>query len=459
MIEYLIHMVDRLGDWGYFVIFLIILLECQAVIGLLMPGESLVLVGGFLASQGSFDLDVLIVTIAVAAILGDSIGYELGRWLGMDWLLRHGRWVGIREAHLERVENFFSRHGGKSAFFAHFMHLLRSLVPFAAGSSRMPYRTFFVFNALGCVAWASIFASLGYLLGASWRLAEKWIGRGSAVIGILLALVVVLAWLWRWIVRHEKEIRERWNAFLALPQVARFRERFAPQLKWLQQRLSPQGYLGLHLTLGAMVLIGACWLFGGITEDVLHGDPLTVVDARVAAFFNANATPWLTRTMFAITFTASGRFLTPVAGAVALYLVWRRSWYRLLALVLAVPGGSLLNVIVKHLIHRHRPVFENPIATLNDYSFPSGHTMAATLFCGLMAAFAVVAFRTWKAKTLAVVGAVFMVLLVAFSRVALGLHYLSDVLASMAAGVAWLAFSLTAVETFRRRPENARSAR
>lgn len=198
MIEHLIDFVDRIGHWGYLVVFVIILLECQPVLGLLMPGESIVLAGGFLASQGSFDLDLLVLTISCAAILGDSIGYELGRWLGNEWLLRHGSWAGISKSRLESIGDFFSRHGGKSAFIAHFMHFLRALVPFVAGSSGMRYGTFLVFNALGCVAWASIFASLGYLLGASWRIAEKWIGRGSAVIGILLALVVVLAWLWRW---------------------------------------------------------------------------------------------------------------------------------------------------------------------------------------------------------------------------------------------------------------------
>jgi hypothetical protein len=142
-----------------------------------------------------------------------------------------------------------------------------------------------------------------------------------------LALVVVLAWLWRWTVRHEKEIRGRWEAFPAQPRVARFRKRFAPQLEWLQRRVSPEGYLGLHLTLGALALIGTCWLFGGITEDVLHRDPLTVVDAKVAAFFNAHATPWLTRTMFAINLyclrpvSDSGRWRGGAVSRLAPFLV------------------------------------------------------------------------------------------------------------------------------------------
>jgi membrane-associated phospholipid phosphatase len=233
----------------------------------------------------------------------------------------------------------------------------------------------------------------------------------------------------------------------------RFRSRFVSAITFLRRRLSPESHFGLRLTLGMTVLIGACWVFGEITEGVITGDSFTVLDRRVAAFFHANATPLRDKIMFAISFFGSGLFLSSASGAVALYLVWRRFWYRLLALLLIVPGGSLIDLVVKHLIQRQRPVFENPIATLNSYSFPSGHTMGATLFYGLMAAFAARKFQGWKPKGGATLSAVVIVLLVGFSRICLGLHYLSDVLGAMAAGVAWLALCLAAVDTLRQRRE------
>jgi undecaprenyl-diphosphatase len=112
MLDYLIHVAGRLGHSGYLVLILVLMLECRPLLGFVMPGESLVLVRGFLARQGLLDLGDLIVVISVAAILGDSIAYELGRHLGREWLLAHGNRFGLCQ-HLDRVDGFFLHHGGK----------------------------------------------------------------------------------------------------------------------------------------------------------------------------------------------------------------------------------------------------------------------------------------------------------------------------------------------------------
>ena len=184
-------------------------------------------------------------------------------------------------------------------------------------------------------------------------------------------------------------------------------------------------------------------------------DPLIRLDQDVADFFNATATPARNRVMSVISLFGSGAFLGVATALAALILSLKRSWYRLLALLLVVPGGQLINILVKHLIHRHRPVFEHPIATLNSYSFPSGHTMGATLFYGMMAVFAWQVLRGWKPRVTAIHCAAVIIALIGFSRICLGLHFLSDVLGAMAAGVAWLALCLTAVETLRRRREGS----
>ena len=189
MLDRIIYAVDHLGYWGFVIVFLVVLTECQAVIGLLVPGESLVLASGFMAAQGLFGISDLILVVATAAIVGDSISFELGRRLGRDWLLRRGRRFGITSRRLDKVEAFFPRHGGKAVFLSHFLHLGRALMPFLAGASKMHYRRFFSYNAAGCLVWASIFVVLGYIAGESWRLVEKWIGRAGLLFGLLPIIV------------------------------------------------------------------------------------------------------------------------------------------------------------------------------------------------------------------------------------------------------------------------------
>ncbi len=450
ILDYLINLVGRLGHWGYLIIFLAVVLESAAFLGFLVPGETFVLLGGFLAAQGTLDWGDLMVLVCIGAVLGDSIGYEVGRHLGRERLLRFG-WFGLRQKHLERVEEFFRRHGGKAVFFGRFTALLRALTPFVAGSSGMRYPRFFLYNAAGGVVWGVGFVLLGYFVGASWQVAERWIGRASAIVGGVLLLIFALAWLWRWLVRREADLKRRWLALLTRPRVVALRRRFAPQLEFLQDRLSPQGYLGLHLTVGTLVLISATWLFGGIAEDVVTGDPLTVIDKQVATWFYNRTTPVITTAMQAITSLGSMPVISGITLLTSVLLLWRRHWDRLLALLLTVPCGILLNLLLKSAFARQRPVFENPIVTLTSYGFPSGHTMAATMLYGALAVFAVLALQAWRWRVLAVLVAWLVILLVGFSRIYLGAHYLSDVLAAIAVGVAWLALCLTAIDTLRRR--------
>lgn len=447
VLDWLINVVTRVGHWGYLLLFLAATLESAAFLGLIVPGESLVLVGGFFAARGLLDIGDLIVVVGAGAVLGDSVGYEMVRHLGRSWLLRYGRWVGLRAVHLEHADAFFARHGGKTVFFGRFVGFLRALAPFVAGASGMRYAGFLLYNALGGLIWATSFVLLGYFLGASWQKAERWIGRASAIVGGALLLILALVWLWRWLVRHEASLKQTWTAFLEHPRVTALRRRFAPQLAFLQARLSPEGYVGLHVTLGALVLIGAAWLFGGIAEDVITGDPLTVVDADVATWLHARATPSVVRAMQLITLLGSASVVTGVAAATAFFLVRKRRRFSLLALVLAMAGGMALNVLLKDIFHRGRPSFDNPIVVLTSYSFPSGHTMAATLLYGMLAALVAWTAESWRWRATAVLVAGLLILLVGFSRMALGLHYLSDVLAAMAAGLAWLSICLTGVET------------
>jgi len=220
--------------------------------------------------------------------------------------------------------------------------------------------------------------------------------------------------------------------------------------EFLRERLSPRGYLGLHLTVGVLVLVGASWLFGGIAEEVMTGDPLTVIDRNVSEWFHEHRTPGLTAVMQVITSFASFPWVSCVVASTAWVLGAKKAWYPLLALALVVPGGMALLPLLKTAFHRQRPSFADAFQIFDGYSFPSGHTMAATLLYGLLAYFSVRSCTAWHWRLQAFLGAFVMIGLIGFSRVYLGAHYVSDVLAAGAAGLAWLAFSLTAVDILRR---------
>lgn len=151
--------------------------------------------------------------------------------------------------------------------------------------------------------------------------------------------------------------------------------------------------------------------------------------------------------MLVATSFGSTAIATVISVAIGLYLLWRRSFFWFAALVSSVLGGVLLNRLLKYAFHRPRPHFDDPILTLTSYSFPSGHTMTATVLYGVLAAYLVSRTRDWRCRALVILSAGLLIGLVGFSRIYLGAHYLSDVLGAMAEGLAWLSLCLTAVHS------------
>ncbi|MEP6739207.1 MAG: phosphatase PAP2 family protein [Caldimonas sp.] len=235
--------------------------------------------------------------------------------------------------------------------------------------------------------------------------------------------------------------------------------RFASQRAFFEARLDPRSPVGLRLSLSVLLVIGATWLFGGVAEDVVTGDPLVDVDMAIALWFRAHATPGLTRWMLLVT-NAHGTVGISILGvAFALYLLWRKDAYWLLALAAVLPGGVLVNLLLKQVFRRARPSLDDPLLHLATYSFPSGHATAATLFYGVLAAYLAARMPTWRTRLLPLAGAVFLVAVVGLTRVYLGVHYFSDVVAAAAWSSAWIIMWLVAVDALCRRNELQRPPR
>jgi undecaprenyl-diphosphatase len=198
-----------------------------------------------------------------------------------------------------------------------------------------------------------------------------------------------------------------------------------------------------------------------IAADVIsparHG-PWTAADARAEPWLRAHESPWLTSAMRVATTFGSPLAVTGMTATLALYMLWRRRLYWLAALLLSVPGGALVNRLLKDAVHRPRPHVSDPILAVTGYSFPSGHTMMASVFYGVLAAYVCVHTRDWRLRVFTVVLAGVLTGLVGVSRVYLGAHYVSDVLGAAAEGMAWLSLTLTAVYAIWQRSHRIRRA-
>jgi len=221
--------------------------------------------------------------------------------------------------------------------------------------------------------------------------------------------------------------------------------------KLFDRRISSNKSSALYLTLCLLALLATVWLFGAIAEDVATSEPLTIVDLRFSTWLHTHSLPALTFFLRVVTDLHALSFVGVVTVAICAYW-WKkgiRDW--VFVFMAAVFGGMLLNLSLKRLFLRARPQWDNPILTLTSYSFPSGHTMLATVFYGTLCGFLLSRSHNLRTRVFAISIPLIMVPLVGFSRIYLGVHYLSDVLGAMAEGLAWLAVCLIAAETLQRR--------
>jgi membrane-associated phospholipid phosphatase len=180
-------------------------------------------------------------------------------------------------------------------------------------------------------------------------------------------------------------------------------------------------------------------------------NPLAGPDHEVAGWFHAHLTQTFVSVLRSFTEFGSAEWIGLILFGLVLFFVWKRWWPSLVTLIVAVPGGMLLNEWVKVLVHRQRPFVDGPFVDWSGYSFASGHTIGATLLYGQLLLFILPALKARHWRLLSIFSAMSLVALVGFSRIALGAHFLTDVLAAVFFGIIWLAFCLFATKSMRLR--------
>ena len=440
---------QALGPWTYALVGVMAFLETGAFVGLVAPGEFTVIVGGVVAGQGEISIVALIGLTWLCCVLGDTASFFIGKRLGRAFLVKHGPKVRIDEETLKKVESYFDRHGGKTVLIGRFIGLVRAVAPFVAGSSGMRYRQFLPFSVLGTGLWATTFCLLGFFFYRSFEKVANVAGQVTLVFGTLVAIIVGCVWAYRRL--REEEQRRAFMAWLdrqgrrpllrpvaaivrpvwrrVIVPVSRF---LAPQVRFLWDRITPGG-LGIELTTALAVSAVGSYALALTTVDVV--DPgykgPTRLDNRVIDMVEGLRNGVGVDVAKVVSqFGVASLVFALVAIAVVL-LAWRRRPYELFVLLF---GTGLVYAgvhVTKAAVDRPRP--EGSLVETMGSSYPSGHAAYATIYVAL----GVIAARVLPnlaSRAALVIGTVVAAAVIGASRIYLGAHYYSDVVAGWALG-------------------------
>jgi membrane protein DedA with SNARE-associated domain/membrane-associated phospholipid phosphatase len=441
------NIAKTLGPWTYALVGVMAYLETGAFVGLVAPGETVVIAGGVIAGQGQISLIPLIGLVWICAVLGDTTSFYIGRRLGRGFLERHGPRVKITHERLEQVEGYFDRHGGKTILIGRFIGLVRALAPFIAGASGLAYKRFLPYSVVGTGLWATVFCVLGYIFWRSFDRVAHVAGQAIFGFGVTVTVIVGIVVAYRrrheiraWLLAHERHplvrplfaIGRPINRHVVRP-IARV---VAPELRFLWNRITP-GELGLELT--TTLAIGGVGLYVFMLYLViLSGDPgLTPFDRQFLDLTTDLRSATLTDIAKAVTQLGSLPVCIAVVVVTSIVLGSRG---RLAEVVVLVGGFALVYLTVhvaKAYVDRPRP--PSPLVDTSGSSFPSGHAAYATAW---VAAALMFTRRLRLVGAALVTGAVVLAAAVGMSRVYLHAHLWSDVAAGWGLGVG--AFGLLA---------------
>jgi len=425
---------DALGEWTYLLVGVFAFLETGAFVGLVAPGETIVLLAGAVAGQGATDVYVTIAIVWTCAWAGDTVSFLIGQRLGRDFVLRHGRRVRITEERFSQVERYFSRHGGKTILIGRFIGLVRALAPFIAGSSGMRYRAFVPFSILGTGLWSAAFTLIGYFASRSIEQAAQTAEQGTLLLAIVIGTIVAIVLAVRYLREPENRTRiveamERRPVLRPLLVAGRWVQ---PQARFLWHRITPGG-LGLELTTLLAVLSVSLYVLIAYTA-IISGDPgPTGADLTAFDVVREIRGSLLTDLGKVLEDVGSAAVVLPVAAVTAVALAVGRRWTEFGVLVCAMAILVIGTAEIKHVVDRPRPL--GGLTDVSGSSFPSGHA-SYSVFYAWLAVTLIVRLRPGLTNgTAIVIAGIALTVASGLARVYLGVHYLSDVSAGWALGV------------------------
>ena len=382
---------------GYFLLFVTSIVEGIPILGQFVPGQTIVIISGFLAKLDILNLMIIIPVVIMGAMIGDISGFFLGKKYGLSLLNRFGPYFFLKEEYINKILKLIKEHKAKTMILGRFNPISRTLTPFMVGASGMNTKIFWFWDFIGVFIWTISSVLVGYVFGASYHLASKVLGK---YILIAISLGFLIVWGYRF-------INKQFHIFAKYELITLFFNLF-----------------GLYI------------FFKTIQDALTDKVFLLELDLYVNNFVFENAKLFITDIMLIATNIFSPTIITLVSAVIIIYFLYKKNFQYSLIAGLSLGGGYLFTFLIKNIVMRARP--ENAFLLVNGYSFPSGHSVAATIFFTLLIYFFIVKIKSMIWREILIVISVFSILLTAFTRVYLGVHWLSDVLAGIGLGLFWV---------------------
>ncbi len=381
-----------LSQWGYLIVFLTTVIEALPFFGLIIPGQVIVIIAGFLSRIGVFDFWVIFSVVALGAIIGDFIGYFLGRKYGYSFIRKYGKRFYFKKEYFEKTKKLMNEHAGKSLVFGRFNSFTRAFAPFVAGSTHVPLPQFIFYNIIGGIAWAGFFVTLGYILGKSYEVATAHIG-----IYIFIATIVSIALIFLY--------------------------------EYLNRKTKIFTSTNFYALLTAVVSI---YVFSKMLEDVLDNESVVKWDVLINQKMGLLNHGLFNKFMVFAT-NLGGIVILCASVALIVFLFYRKRTYELTLFVSSMGVGLFVGWLVKILVHRARP--ENAIIEAVGFSFPSGHALRGIIFFSLLIYIFKDDIKNNSLRYSFIAVNVLLILLIGFSRIYLNVHWFSDVVAGFSLGL------------------------
>jgi undecaprenyl-diphosphatase len=378
--------------FGYLIIFLSAIFESIPIFGSLFPGQTLIILSGFLAYQNLMNLTLLIIIVSIGAIIGDIISFEIGKKQGKKFLKKYGKYILIDEKRNQKIKKLINKNLGKTIFLGRYNSFSRAFVPFIAGSININRKKFLFWNIITGIIWGITWVLVGYFAGKSFEIISKYISLGI----LILTLIIIFSWIFIKFYDKKKHIFTKYQINL--------------------------------LSLNSFFLI----IIILIINNLFNNSTLFYIDnwinSKITLLWNN-----ITINIFKIiTFLGDSLAIIIISIIIFIYLYKKKDKFDSYFYLLNITIGIISVFSIKNIIQRIRP--ESHLLTLKDFSFPSGHTTFATII-----AFSIFLIYYDLYKKTPKIKYLFLILLypiiIGFSRIYLNVHWFSDVIAGFSLGI------------------------